>query len=180
MLSSMRVPLLFLSVLLCACRRGASPDHSASATSQTPSPPVAQPSDSFPSVDDSVLTINNVRLGQTEAEVRAILGPPTSKSEPKHEEVLPDVTWTLSYPDLTVRFTGQRVAEVTCMAETCATSDGVRIGDSRQKVERAYGPGRYDPVGESLTYLARGSDCAITFVFYSGKLGTIKVSCYEA
>lgn len=175
----MRVQLLFLSALLCACRRGASSDRSASATSQTQSPPLTQPSDSFPSLDDSRLTIDRLRLGQTESEVQAILGTPISKSEPKHEEVLRDSTWTLSYPDLTLRFTGRHVAEVTCLAETCATPDGIRTGDSREKVENAHGPGRYDGVGESLTYFARRSDCAMTFVFYAGKVGTIKLWCTE-
>jgi hypothetical protein len=175
----MRVQLFILGMLLCSCGRGASSDRSASLTARTPSPPVTQASDSFPSVDDSRLSVNRIRLGQTESEVRAILGTPISKSEPKHEEVLADPSWALAYPDLTVRFTGRRVAEVSCLAETCVTPDGIRIGNSREIVETTYGPGRYDPVGESLSYFARRSDCAITFVFYSGKVGTIKLWCNE-
>jgi hypothetical protein len=126
------------------------------------------------------LAVNHIRLGQTEAEIRAALGSPTSKSEPHHEEVVADAVWTLSYPDVTVGFTGLRVTKISCLAQACVTPDSIRIGDSRELVERTYGSGRYDPVGESLTYFSRQSDCAMTFVFYSGRVGTIKLWCDES
>ncbi len=167
---------LLLTALLCACRRGESVNRTASDSQPSLQPP-AQIADSYPSVDDARLTIGQLRLGLTEAEGRRLLGEPSSKSEPHNEEVLADPTWKLVYPDVTIDFTGSRATRISCMGQACVTPDSIRMGDSRARVERAYGPGRYDPIGESLTYFARRSDCALTFVFFSDRVGTIKLSC---
>ena len=124
------------------------------------------------------MAVAQLRLGLSEAEVRGLLGSPSSKSQPQTDEAMGGTRWTLVYPDITVEFTESRGAtRIGCMGPACVTPDSVRIGDSRQRVKRVYGPGRYDSVGETLTYFARGSDCALTFVFFSDTVGTIKLAC---
>ena len=123
------------------------------------------------------MAVNQLRLGQSEVEIRRVLGDPASKSESHTDEVVTEPLWSLSYPEVSLEFTGSRVTKISCSGESCVTPDGVRIGDSGEVVERVYGAGRYDSLGQTLTYFAQRSDCSLIFILYSGKVGTIKLSC---
>ena len=133
----------------------------------------------FPVIDDSRLAISGVALGQDESRVRSLLGKPLSESKPEPSEVLSDPLRKLSYPDLVVELVGRRVSAVTCLGPTCATVDGIRIGDRRSKVETTYGRGRRTPEG-LLSYRGRGSDCGITFSLYGDTVGTFKLWCDQS
>ena len=111
--------------------------------------------------------------------MRSMLGKPITGSKPESSEVLSEPLRKLSYHDLVVELVGRRVSAVTCLGPSCATTDGIRVGDPQSKVERTLGPGRRAPEG-LLTYLARGSDCRMTFALYRDTVGTFKLSCDES
>jgi len=159
---------------LFACRKAADTPVIESQTSGT-----TIDSAQFPSVDDSSLTIAGLHVGQHESQVRALLGQPVTESKPESSEVLAEPSRTLSYADLSVGLVGHRVDAIMCLGTSCATADGVRIGDDRSKIEHLYGRGRYTSDG-LLTYLARRSDCAIAFSLYRDTVGTFKVWCQES
>jgi hypothetical protein len=127
-------------------------------------------------IADRRLAINGLMPGETESQLRRAFGKPLSRSDTQYRQEYGDTVWTLTYRDLTVRFARHRIDHIVCLSPTCATADGVRLGDSWAKVHEVYGPS--DPNGawhSSATYWGRRCDCAMTFEFKGPRVVSIEI-----
>ena len=126
------------------------------------------------------MQINGVGQGMTEAEVSAILGPPSARVIPFYAFMSEDSMTLWRYPGLRVEFVDQVVDRLVCTAH-CATSDSLRIGDSVAKVVRTYGKPETlaRPFGGLLIYHHADVPCTMTFTVRGRLIGRIEVACEE-
>jgi hypothetical protein len=134
-----------------------------------------------PALKSSQMVINGVGQGMSEAEVRAVLGPPSSTVIPFYAFVTEDSLVIWRYPGLRVEFVDQIVSRMTCTGgpARCRTADGVGIGDSRSRVTSVYGPPQElaRPLGGLLVYHHPDVPCSLVFRLRHGLVTRIEVSC---
>jgi hypothetical protein len=95
-------------------------------------------------VSKTRLQVARIRYDMSEAEVVKRLGKPQNRNYTENDQCFGAATSTLTYPELDINLGAdkrntQRVYSVKTTSTKFATGDGVRIGDSRQKVFNTYG-----------------------------------------
>ena len=131
---------------------------------------------------DSLLTMNNVSLGNDPKEVRSRLGDPITQDTSDSRETLGYRFITWHYPALDVEFADTNVAYLTCGAGPCSFAHRVSLGMSQLQVEALLGPPL--PISpdnflpeNTVKYVGRASDCGATLQYRDGKLSFIKLWC---
>jgi hypothetical protein len=127
-------------------------------------------------------SIAGVKLGDSEAQVTAVLGPPTSKESagPAYPGIV-----NIYYPtSVGLHFTMQsgRVFGVLSFSKKQKTSKGITIGSSRAQMKRAYpkakcAEGPYGPKSLYCAVLARfhGRKSFTSFLFGTAKGGVVEI-----
>lgn len=129
----------------------------------------------IPSVNVKRVTINGIRLSNNEAQIVKILGKPDKIENHGVSEILAGKAKTLYYKGLEIYLIGQEIYGLECKGSTCITDKGIRIGDDRNKVERAYGPPSvYEKTGDRLGYTFKINntyiDSSLVFFFKKNKV----------
>lgn len=133
----------------------------------------AQPSiaeEYVPSVDVKKVTVNGIRLDSRENEIYGKLGKPEKVVGHGVDEVVGGKAKTIYYPGLKIYLIDGEIFNLECTGKSCVTGKGIRVGDDRKKVERAYGaPSQYEKTGNRLGYVFRlnGNYIDSSLVFFS-------------
>lgn len=132
-----------------------------------------------PSVQVSQVTVNGVRLDNRESDIYKILGKPDKVIRREPNAVLEGKAKDIYYRGLKIYLVGGEILRLECQGSSCITDKGIRIGDTRATVERAYGPASAkDANSDSIYYALKAGDkfldSALVFQFKNGKLVTIK------
>lgn len=119
-------------------------------------------------------SIAGVKLGASEAQVKAVLGPPTSNAN-----------GSLFYPSsvgLRIGITGGKVNDVLSFSKHQKTSKGITIGSSRAQMKRAYpqakcAEGPYGPKSLYCAVLVRfhGRKSFTSFLFGAATGGVVEI-----
>ncbi len=128
-----------------------------------------------PSVQVSHVTVNGVRLDSRESDIYKILGKPDKIIRRNPSEVLEGEAKDIYYGGLKIYLVGGEILRLECQGSSCITDKGIRIGDARAKVERAYGhASAMDAKSDSIYYVFKAGDkfvdSALVFQFKNGKL----------
>lgn len=129
----------------------------------------------IPSADVKQVTINGIRLSSSEEEIVKILGKPEKITNHGVDEVIGGKAKTFYYEGLVIYLIDQEIFGLECKGSTCVTDKGIRIGDERKKVERAYGPpSEYEKTGDRLGYTLKINniyiDSSLVFFFKNNKV----------
>lgn len=136
--------------------------------------------DPVPSVQVSQVTVNKIRLNCKEGEIYRILGKPDKVIRRKPNEVIEGKARDLYYSGLKIYLVGGEILHLECQGLTCITDKGIRMGDSRAKVEQAYGaaPFERNANGGKIYYAFKAGntflDSALVFHFKDGKVTRIE------
>jgi hypothetical protein len=107
----------------------------------------------IPNVDVKQVTVNGIRLSSSEEEIVKLLGKPEKITNHGVDEVIGGKAKTFYYKGLVIYLIDQEIFGLECKGSTCITDKGIRIGDERKEVERAYGPpSEYEKTGDRLGY----------------------------
>ena len=116
--------------------------------------------------------INGLGIGSSEAEVVAVFGPP-ARVEERFDEIEGKLARTLSYDGIEIYLVGNEICYLECRARSCVTHDGIRVGDTIEKVLAVFGKGRPEQMGdgtEILRYPIAHADVAFLFTLMDGKI----------
>lgn len=115
-------------------------------------------------IDSHRATVGGVSLGSSESDVIAALGEPLSVEE-SFDEPTAKPAKDLFYEQIKVYLVGNEVYDFSCRDRSCETYDGVRIGDSWDKVTAVYGEGSVYPEDQEtvVIYDIRGMDAGLIF-----------------
>ena len=116
--------------------------------------------------------INGLGIGSSEAEVVAAFGPP-ARVEKGFDEIEGKPARTVLYEGIEIYLAGDEIYYLTCRARNCVTHDGIRVGDTIEKVLAVFGKGRpeqLDDGTEILRYPFAHADVALIFTLKDGKL----------
>lgn len=108
--------------------------------------------------------INGLGIGASETEVIAAFGPPARIEEHGFDEIEGKLARTINYDGIEIYLVGGEIFNLECRSRICATADGIRVGDSAEKVLAVMGPGRRfqrDDGTEVLHYPITGADVAL-------------------
>jgi outer membrane protein assembly factor BamE (lipoprotein component of BamABCDE complex) len=127
------------------------------------------------SVQISQTTVNGIRLDSKESEIYKTLGKPEKVISRKPNEVLPGKAIEIHYPGLIIYLVGGEILHFECQGSACITNKGIRIGDTREQVERAYGaPSAQDDGKDRIFYAFKSGnaylDSALVFHFMNSKV----------
>jgi hypothetical protein len=126
-----------------------------------------------------LFSVNGVARGDSLADVRRILGPPTRIDQARYEPIMDDSLTTWHYPDLSIDFLRGAVEYLECTGSSCRSGGGVRMGDSVSVVIAKHGaplPGRTTG-GDVVKYAPRDSDCGMTFSLVAKRVSRISLWC---
>lgn len=130
-------------------------------------------------VDTGRAAVAGVTLDLSRREVLRVLGRPIRRSGPEFDDLIGDSIRVWVYPAGRFVFYGDRLQEVHCTGRTCATRDGVRVGDPLARVIEVYGrPETSGGNGEDTYWYEIGhSDCSMSFVVRKGVIVEIRLDC---
>lgn len=117
--------------------------------------------------------INSLEIGSGEAEIVAAFGKPGKVEEHGIDEIEGQPAKTLHYDGIEIYLVGGEIFGLECRAPICATTDGVRVGDSTDKVTSAMGPGwagQRDDGAQVLRYPVSNAEVALIVDFRDGKV----------
>jgi len=116
--------------------------------------------------------INGLGIGSSEAEVVAAFGPP-ARLEKGFDEIEGKPARTVFYDGIEIYLVGDEIYYLTCRARNCVTHDGIRVGDTIEKVLAVFGKGNPEQLEdgtEILRYPFAHADVALTFTLKDGKV----------
>jgi hypothetical protein len=136
-----------------------------------------RPKPEFTRIARSRITINGVAIGMTIEAVQDSLGPPES------QRVSTDSVVSLAYRGLHMVAVAGHVVLVTCFDSSCATGDGITVGDPRSAVLDAYGLSysRFRLLGD-VTYTDESSKHWLEFSCYRDtvvRIGIYRIGNYR-
>ena len=135
-------------------------------------------------LQSSDIALGGIMVGTTRAQVEAIYGAPTERTEPKMSALLDAMTDTYTYgTSFKVVFVADQVMYLNTSAHNgIATPAGVTVGDPKDKVMRTYGkPWRdtkYEDGKENFVYRDK-YDIGLLFRTEKGKITYIGIVGYE-
>jgi hypothetical protein len=117
--------------------------------------------------------INGLGIGSSEAEVVAAFGRPARIDGHGFDEIEGKPARTINYDGIEIYLVGGEIFNLECRSRVCVTTDGIRVGDSAEKVLAVLGPGQRfeeDDGTEVLHYPVSGADVALILTLRDGKL----------
>lgn len=117
--------------------------------------------------------INGLRIGSSETEVIAAFGPPAKIEAHGINETRGKPAQTFFYDGIEIFLVSDEIYRLKCRALNCATTDGVKVSDSKDKVVAALGPGVLFQRGdgsEALRYYVTNTGSVLIVDFSDGKV----------
>lgn len=109
-----------------------------------------------PSVNINNTTINGIKLNSKEKEIIKILGKPQKTINNGISEVTGGDSQTLYYHGLKIYLINSEIYNLECNGKSCKTGKGIKIGDTREMIEKTYGPpSKYEITGDRIGYTFR-------------------------
>jgi len=96
--------------------------------------------------------INGLHIGSSEAESIAAFGRP-DRIDTGFSEVEGKPSRTLHYDGIEIYLIGDEIFNLTCRSRRCVTHDGIRVGDTTEKVLAAFGKGEPEPRDDGPDFL---------------------------
>lgn len=108
--------------------------------------------------------VGGVTIGSSESDVVAAFGKPASEEE-SFDEPTAEPSKYMIYDGIEVYLVANEIYAFRCSGPDCETYDGVKVGDSLEKVMAVYGEEKVYPEDDEITviYDVCGSDSALIF-----------------
>lgn len=90
-------------------------------------------------VEISQVTVSGIKLNHKENDVYKILGKPHKVVSREPNEVIAGKAKELHYSGIKIYLVGGEILRLECKGSICLTDQGINVGDSKKKVEQAYG-----------------------------------------
>jgi len=122
-------------------------------------------------------TINGINLRSREDDIIRTLGQPLSVKE-GFDEPLARKSKTYFYKGLRIYLIENEIYNLRCKRKDCMSFDGIRVGDSKEKIISVYGRGRppySDPEKSSISFGIQGLDRYLVFHFRKHRVVEIEL-----
>jgi len=125
-------------------------------------------------VDARAVTVNGIKLGDSESLIKKKLGNP-NKIESGYSEAITKNTKYLYYNGLTIYLADDEMLNLSC-AESCITGKGIKIGSTIKQVFDAYGVAENSKEKASYVFWIPGGyiDAYLIFHFKNGVVNKIE------
>lgn len=123
-------------------------------------------------IGDEQGRINGLSIGSSEAAIIAAFGPP-QKIEDGFSEVVTKPSRTLFYDGIKIYLVGDEIYNLKCRAQSCVTHDGIKLGDSTDKILAIFEKGKpvkRDDGTEVLSYPLAGKEVSLIIRLQDGKV----------
>jgi hypothetical protein len=106
-----------------------------------------------PGVEVNQVTVNGIKLNSDENQIYKTLGVPGKVIKRGVSEVVGGEAKDIYYSGLRIHLIAGQIHGLECQGSFCVTDKAIRIGDTREKVERAYGtPSHGETSGSRISY----------------------------
>ena len=126
-----------------------------------------------PGVEINQVAVNKVRLNSSELQIHKLLGMPERVIDRGESEAIGGKSKDIYYSGLKIHLINGKIFGLECQGVICLTDKGIRIGDTRAKVEQAYGMASQDDtdrIGYTFRVNGRFIDSSFVFFFKNGKV----------
>lgn len=106
-----------------------------------------------PGVEVNQVSVNGIKLNSDENQIYKTLGAPGKVIKRGVSEAVGDEAKDIYYSGLRIHLIAGQIHGLECQGSLCVTDKAIRIGDTREKVERAYGtPPHGETSGSRIDY----------------------------